>query len=104
MSPLRRRMIDDRRWCTSNGGRAMVGAVLPLPFWSQPPMPHKHNDDRRHHIPKMKFKVENWAEYEAGLRQRGSLTLWIDAEALDHWQTRGPGGQARYRDVASRRA
>lgn len=63
-------------------------------------MPHKHNDDRRHHIPKMKFKVENWAEYEAGLRQRGSLTLWIDAEALDHWQTRGPGGQARYRDVA----
>ena len=28
----------------------------------------------RHHIPKMKFKVTNWAEYDAGLRRRVSLT------------------------------
>src|SRR3954465_1758675 len=39
------------------------------------PMPHKHNADRRHHIPKMAFKVQNWPAYEAGLRRRGSLTL-----------------------------
>jgi len=39
-------------------------------------MPNKHNDDRRHHIPKMRFQVTNWAAYEAGLRRRGSLTLW----------------------------
>jgi hypothetical protein len=63
-------------------------------------MPHKHNADRRHHIPKMAFKVENWPEYEAGLRRRGSLTLWIEDGALDHWQTLGPGGQARYADAA----
>ena len=63
-------------------------------------MPHKHNDDRRHHIPKMAFKVRNWPEYEAGLRRRGSLTLWIEDAALDHWQTFGPGGQARYKDAA----
>src|SRR4051794_6056087 len=31
-------------------------------------MPHKHNVDRRHHIPKMAFKVQNWPAYEAGLR------------------------------------
>jgi hypothetical protein len=37
-------------------------------------MPHKHNADRRHHIPKMSFKVQNWPAYEAGLRRRGSLT------------------------------
>jgi hypothetical protein len=43
----------------------------------------------------MKFKVENWAAYAARLRRRGSLNLWIADEALDHWQTRGPGGQAR---------
>ena len=55
-------------------------------------MPHKHNADRRHHIPKMAFKVENWPEYEAGLRLRGSLTLWIEDGALNHWQTLGPGG------------
>ena len=46
-------------------------------------MPHKHNADRRHHIPKMAFKVQNWLEYEAGLRRRGSLTLWIEDAALD---------------------
>jgi Transposase DDE domain len=56
--------------------------------------------DRRRQIPKMAFKVEAWPEYEAGLRRRGSLTLWIDDAALDHWQTFGPGGQARYKDAA----
>ena len=45
-------------------------------------MPHKRNAARRHHIGKMKFKVTDWAEYEAGLRGRGSLTLWITPEAL----------------------
>ena len=63
-------------------------------------MPHKHNDERRHHIPKMTFKVRNWPEYEAGLRRRGSLTLWIEESALDQWQTVGPEGQARYTDAA----
>ena len=50
-------------------------------------MPHKHNADRRHHIPKMSFKVRNWPAYEAGLRRRGSLTLWIEDAALECWQT-----------------
>jgi hypothetical protein len=63
-------------------------------------MPHKHNADRRHHIPKSSFKVQNWPAYEAGLRRRGSLTLWIENAALECWQTTGPGGQARYEDVA----
>ena len=66
-------------------------------------MPFKHNASRRHRIGKMKFKVANWAEYEAGLRRRGSLTLWMTAEALSAWQaakrtTRG--GQPRYSDLA----
>src|ERR1700692_1945527 len=64
------------------------------------PMPHKHNADRRHHIPKMSFKVQNWPTYEAGLRRRGSLTLWIEDVALDHGQNCGPGGQARYTEAA----
>jgi transposase len=63
-------------------------------------MPHKHNAARRHHIPKMAFKIENWPAYEAGLRRRGSLTLWIEDGALENWQTCGPGGQARYADAA----
>jgi len=63
-------------------------------------MPHKHNADRRHHIPKTSFKVQNWPAYEAGLRRRGSLTLWIEDAALECWQTTGPGGQARYTEAA----
>jgi hypothetical protein len=63
-------------------------------------MPHKHNANRRHHIPKMTFKVRTWPAYEAGLRRRGSLTLWIEAAAWECWQTLGPRGQARYTDVA----
>ena len=63
-------------------------------------MPHKHNAGRRHHIPKMSFKVQNWPAYEAGLRRRGSLTLWIEDGALEHWQSCGPSGQARYTDAA----
>ena len=40
-------------------------------------MPHKYNADRRHRIPKTRYKVTNWSAYEAGLRQRGSLTIWF---------------------------
>src|SRR5271166_5875899 len=68
-----------------------------FPLWFELfPMPHKHNADRRHHIPKMSFKVRNWPAYEAGLRGRGSLTLWIEDAALACWQTTGPDAQARY--------
>ena len=63
-------------------------------------MPHRHNANRRHHVPKMSFKVQNWAQYEAGRRRRGSLTLWIEHGALAHWQSCGPDGQARYSSAA----
>lgn len=48
-----------------------------------------HNDERRHHISKMKFQVTNWAEYEAGLRRRGSLILWVTEAAIDAWTIQG---------------
>lgn len=66
-------------------------------------MPNKHNDKRRHHIPKMKFRVTNWAEYDAGLRRRGSLTLWVTDEAIVGWQAPPrptAGGQSCYSDLA----
>ena len=66
-------------------------------------MPHKHNAARRHCICKMKFKVTNWREYEAGLRRRGSLTLWLTPEALAGWaapRRTTRGGQPRYSDLA----
>lgn len=66
-------------------------------------MPNKHNDARRHRIPKMRYKVTNWAAYEAGLRRRGRLTLWVSEDAIADWRAAPrttPGGQARYSEVA----
>ena len=89
-----------------------VGARIPrrialpsLVVTSTPPsaMHNKHNADRRHHIPKIKCTVTNWAEYEAGLRRRGSLTMWITEEAIAAWgapRRSSPGGQAVYSDGA----
>ena len=48
-------------------------------------MPFKASAARRHHIPKQKHRVTNWAEYDAGLRARGSLTVWFTPEAVAAW-------------------
>src|ERR1044071_6455827 len=66
-------------------------------------MPFKFNAARRHRIPKACYRVPNWPDYEAGLRRRGDLTLWIDEAALDNWHAprrNTPGGQATYSDLA----
>jgi hypothetical protein len=60
-------------------------------------MPYKHNEPRRHKIPKAKYKVSNWWEYDQALRQRGSLTVWVTLEALEAWA--GEDGAARATDV-----
>src|SRR5690349_18161623 len=65
-------------------------------------MPHKYNADRRHRIPRTRYRVTNWKAYEAGLRQRGSLTIWFTEEAIAAWRAAPrttPGGQARYSDL-----
>src|SRR4051794_20572595 len=66
-------------------------------------MPFKANADRRHHIPKQRRRVTNWAEYDAALRQRGSLTVWFTEEAVAAWEAEPrttPGGQPHYSDLA----
>jgi len=52
---------------------------------------------------KTPYKIRNWRAYEAGLRQRGSVTVWITADAKRAWCHRGrwkPGGKRVYSDVA----
>ena len=66
-------------------------------------MPFKANQDRRHRIPKQRHRVTNWAAYDAGLRQRGSLTVWFTDEAVAAWQAEPrttPGGQPHYSALA----
>jgi len=35
---------------------------------------------------KSRYRVRNWAEYEAGLRKRCDLTVWLSDNALDAWR------------------
>jgi hypothetical protein len=66
-------------------------------------LPFKTNAARRHHIPKQKHRVTNWAEYDAGLRARGSLTVWFTPEAVAAWRAEprtGRGGQRSYSALA----
>jgi hypothetical protein len=66
-------------------------------------MPYKFNEPRRHKIPRARYRVQNWPEYDRALQQRGSLTVWVTPEALAAWQPprTGQRGRARnYSDVA----
>src|SRR5215216_756668 len=67
------------------------------------PLPFKLNQAGRHHIPRQKRKVTNWAEYDASLRQRGSLTVWFTEEAIAAWAAEPRttrGGQPWYSELA----
>ena len=66
-------------------------------------LPFKLIQDRRRHIPKQKRKVMNWREYNASLRQRGSLTVWFTNDAIEGWRAQPrttPGGQRWYSSLA----
>jgi hypothetical protein len=70
LAVMRRRCVDGLKNGYSGTGYRKAG----------PSMPNKHGTPRRHHIPKMKCRMKNRTEYDAGLRCRGSLTLWITPE------------------------
>jgi hypothetical protein len=66
-------------------------------------LPFKANSDRRHRIPKQRHRVTNWATYDAGLRARGSLTVWFSDAAINGWRAEPRatrGGQPRYSALA----
>ena len=52
---------------------------------------------------KTKYRVWNWAEYDAALKRRGDVMVWFDEDAVDGWtppKTGRRGAQPRYSDVA----
>lgn len=52
----------------------------------------------------MSYRIRNWSEYNAALRQRGSLTFWIDEAVLEQWVIPNlsgkPGASDYYSDLA----
>lgn len=66
-------------------------------------MPFKFHEPRRHEIPRARYRVTNWPDYDRGLVERGDIRFWISDEALTAWvapRRRTRGGQARYSDLA----
>ena len=53
---------------------------------------------------KKAYRVRNWREYEAGLRNRGSLTVWISLTAgkLVNWDAPRQGGGNRAVNASTR--
>src|SRR3954463_10864371 len=52
---------------------------------------------------KTQYRLRNWSAYNAALIARGSLTLWVDEEAVKAWRYTGPtqrGAQYVYADAA----
>ncbi len=63
-------------------------------------MPYKANEPHRHKIPRARYKVCNWPEYDRALQQRGNLTVWVTPDALAAWQPPRTGQRGRPRDYS----
>src|SRR5918999_1920413 len=66
-------------------------------------MPYKANEARRHKIPRARYRVTNWPDYDRALQRRGSLTVWVTPEALAAWhppRTGRRGRSPRYAAIA----
>ncbi len=60
-------------------------------------------NSRVHPKYKTKYRVNNWAEYDRALVQRGDVTLWISEGAISAWEpapTGLRGGQRKFSDCA----
>src|SRR6059058_5942006 len=68
-----------------------------------PAVPFEAGAARRHRIPRQRHRVTDWAEYEAALRQRGSLTVRFTEAAVAAWRAEPRttrGGQPWYSPLA----
>ena len=52
---------------------------------------------------KVPYRIRNWPAYNAGLKQRGSLTVWVPCDLAEVWYYQGPttrGAQYTFSDIA----
>lgn len=66
-------------------------------------MAHRYPKRSQLKYTKQRYRVRNWPKYEAGLRNRGDLTLWFSEDAIAAWRAPAgekPGGQPVYSDLA----
>jgi hypothetical protein len=53
-------------------------------------MPNKYPQKKGWKVPKQKYRVTNWSDYNEALRSRGDITVWLSEEAIDHWYENDP--------------
>ena len=66
-------------------------------------MPFKFHEAQRHHIPKARYRVQNWPDYDRGLVRRGDIRMWLSEDAIAGWRAAcrtTPGGQRRFSNLA----
>src|SRR5690242_21560723 len=54
-------------------GRAAVERYGATPSSAGRPMPYRFNEPRRHKIPRARYRVQNWPEYDWALQRRGGF-------------------------------
>ncbi len=70
-------------------------------------MPNKYAEKKGWKIPKQKYKLDNWSDYNASLRRRGSIDVWLSEEAMSLWYEKdrvyiGAGAPKRFSAFAIR--
>jgi hypothetical protein len=53
---------------------------------------------------KQQYRIRNWPEYNASLKQRGSLTFWVSDAATEQWLEPEKTGQRGASRTDSNRA
>jgi len=68
-------------------------------------VPNKYPEKKGWFVPKQKYKVSNWSEYNQALRLRGDIEIWISDDAIANWYEKervydGSGTPKKYTDFA----
>lgn len=48
-------------------------------------MPNKYPAKKGWKVPKQKYQISNWSDYNEALRQRGNIDIWMSEEMIDVW-------------------
>ena len=68
-------------------------------------MPNKYPEKKGWLVPKQKYTISNWPEYNAALRRRGDIEIWISDKAIEQWIEKervydGTGTPKKFSDFA----
>ena len=68
-------------------------------------MPNKYPVKKGWDVPKQKYKVTNWSDYNAALCQRGEIDVWLSLDAVLQWYEEervydGTGTPQRFTDFS----